>query len=221
MSTSSQHLSLILNDPTDPFKREDFLTNWGKIDQYPGVFICTSTTRPTWTANQAGQLIYETDSRRTLSWNGTTWHAGTPLPLTWTGAISPGVSMSHSQTVKYTIGTVVTRTLAALSVSMVVEGRDNTGPNFGTSPLGMTVYPLIDNTNASIQTGAAGFYSQWTEQAPGAGFNDYRLMPVLGAKVVPAGSHTIGVQVTTSLGSNGGAFMAASYIATQVNTTDV
>lgn len=219
MSTSSQHLGLILNDESDPFLRTDFTANWNKIDQYPGVFICTSSTLPAWTANQAGQSVYLTDSRRTLHWDGATWHAGTDLSPSWTGSISPGVSMTHNQTVKYTIGTVVTRTPATLMVTMVAEGRQNNGPSAG-SPLGLSVYPLIDNANASTNTGAGAFYSQW-DTSLGGGFNDYRSIPVIGVKAVAAGSHPIGIQVTTSLGSNGGAFIQASFVATLVNTTDV
>lgn len=55
----------------------------------PGV--CTSTTRPTNPFN--GQVIYETDSKQTLVWQGTTWvmltDADTP----------PGLQLVKSQTV--------------------------------------------------------------------------------------------------------------------------
>lgn len=221
MSTLSQHLGLILNDPSDPFKRTDQVGNWQKLDQYPGTFICTSTTRPSWAAAQAGLSIYETDTRRTVKWTGSAWHEGQTASPTWTGSIAPAVSLATNQTVTYTIGTLTTLRAATLEVKLIVEGRQNRFPNQGTSALGFTVYPLIDGANASINTSAQGFYSQWTETSSSGSYNDYRQIPALGLKSVAAGSHSVGVKVVSSIGANGGALMLACYSASLVNTSDV
>jgi hypothetical protein len=75
VSTRSDILQLILNasDGSDPFLLSDFLTNWGILDSSPGVFICTSSTHPSWGTDQAGRLVFETDTLDFLGWNGTTF----------------------------------------------------------------------------------------------------------------------------------------------------
>lgn len=45
--------------------------NWGQLDGTLGCVHCTSTTRPASPKNR--QIIYETDTGRTWSWNGTAW----------------------------------------------------------------------------------------------------------------------------------------------------
>ena len=71
----STRLGLIRNDGTDAFKRTDFIANWDKLDNNPGVFPCTAipNTRPAWGLAQKGQTILETDTNRHLVWTGSTW----------------------------------------------------------------------------------------------------------------------------------------------------
>jgi hypothetical protein len=61
---------LRLNNPgvNDPFSVTDLSENWSLLDAHPGVYICTSSTRPTWGEDQDGQLIYETDSSLYWYW---------------------------------------------------------------------------------------------------------------------------------------------------------
>ncbi len=75
MSTTSPILGLTLpaSDGSDQFSLALFLTDFGIIDASPGVFICTSGTRPTWDSGQAGRLIYEKDYGRLLEWNGSSF----------------------------------------------------------------------------------------------------------------------------------------------------
>jgi hypothetical protein len=70
MSTKSQHLNLNVPTGADAFRTEDLADNWGKLDQYPGTFICTSLTRPTWGSAQAGMRIWETDTNLEWRFNG-------------------------------------------------------------------------------------------------------------------------------------------------------
>ncbi len=51
----------------------DLNNNLDKIDDNLGTFQCTSGTRPTGSNRFVGQLIFETDTTRTLRWDGTTW----------------------------------------------------------------------------------------------------------------------------------------------------
>lgn len=45
--------------------------NWDKVDAALGIFLCTSTTRPS--SPGTGQQIYETDSGFGYVWNGSAW----------------------------------------------------------------------------------------------------------------------------------------------------
>lgn len=73
MATYSTYLGLKLNALSDSFLLSDFVNNWTILDGSPGVFICTSSTRPTWTAQQAGRLIFMTDYEQLSFWNGSAW----------------------------------------------------------------------------------------------------------------------------------------------------
>lgn len=71
MTSPSQKLRLALPTQTDPFSTSDIKKNWEAIDAAPGSYICTSSTRPTWTAAQAGRKIIETNTELEWMWNGT------------------------------------------------------------------------------------------------------------------------------------------------------
>ena len=69
MPTSSDKLGLSKPLTTDPFDTATIAANWQIVDDHPGVFICTSGTRPTWGANQDGMFIFETDSGLAYRWD--------------------------------------------------------------------------------------------------------------------------------------------------------
>lgn len=73
MATYSTVLGLKLNQLSDPFELSDFVANWDIIDASPGAFICTSVSRPSWGASQAGRLIFMTDLKQLSYWTGTAW----------------------------------------------------------------------------------------------------------------------------------------------------
>jgi hypothetical protein len=73
MTTLTTRLALIKPTTADHFSTADLAANWDKIDQYAGVFKCTSFTRPVWGANQAGLTIYETDTDLEWRWTGSQW----------------------------------------------------------------------------------------------------------------------------------------------------
>ncbi len=73
MATTSPVLGLKLNDLSDPFQLSDFTGNWGILDASPGVFTCTSTTRPSWASPQAGRLIFMKDLKQLSYWDGSAW----------------------------------------------------------------------------------------------------------------------------------------------------
>jgi hypothetical protein len=73
VATYSTVLGLKLNQLSDPFELSDFTANWGILDASPGTFICTSVSRPSWGAAQAGRLIFMTDLKQLSYWTGTGW----------------------------------------------------------------------------------------------------------------------------------------------------
>lgn len=71
MPTPSARLGLSKPLVGDPFDTQELADNWQLVDDHPGIFICTSGTRPgTWGANHEGMLIWETDTDLTWRWNG-------------------------------------------------------------------------------------------------------------------------------------------------------
>jgi hypothetical protein len=73
VATYSTVLGLKVNQLSDPFELSDFVGNWDILDASPGIFICTSVSRPSWGTAQAGRLIFMTDLKQTSYWTGTGW----------------------------------------------------------------------------------------------------------------------------------------------------
>lgn len=70
MSTTTDKLGLKKPAGTDPFLLTDFNSNTDLIDRAPGVYYCTSSTRPSWSSPQAGRMIVETDTKKMFIWPG-------------------------------------------------------------------------------------------------------------------------------------------------------
>jgi len=81
MPTPSRYLGLAVPSTVDDFNTADIAQNWEKLDKAPGTHICTSSTRPTWGASQAGRRIYETDTDLEWKWTGTAWTRSAPVGL--------------------------------------------------------------------------------------------------------------------------------------------
>lgn len=100
MATQTKHLKLVKPNQSSQFKTADIAENWEKIDRAPGRFICTSTSRPSLAANQAGMGIYETDTRLGWVWNGSAWDREAPVGLlrTTSGSWAHGTRTTDFQT---------------------------------------------------------------------------------------------------------------------------
>lgn len=120
MTTLSARLGLKRHTTADDFHIADYFGNWGILDQYPGQFVCTSVTRPTWASAQAGQSIYETDTELVWRWNGTAW-----VRPTGKGFLARAVVTSDvvNTTSTYATGVTVNATVPAGSrrVQVTVE----------------------------------------------------------------------------------------------------
>lgn len=93
MVSTSARLGLRVPDTTDPFLTSDFQTNWAKVDNYPGVFTTTSSSRPG--SPWIGQHVYETDTGQTIVWDGVHWGAPVSnLAWVWWAGVSPWLTSS-------------------------------------------------------------------------------------------------------------------------------
>jgi hypothetical protein len=120
VATFSTFLGLKINDDSDPFLLSDFALNWGILDGVPGVFPCTSGSKPSWGAAQAGRTIFMTDFRQFQWWNGSTWLD----PETSVPAIQGGVTLNQAVAKNTSpVNQVVTLTLSrTCSLAIVMSG---------------------------------------------------------------------------------------------------
>lgn len=198
MSTTSQHLGLKIPDGSDPFLRTDFVQNYTTLDSYPGTWICTSTTRPTWGTSQTGMLILETDTRRTMLWSGTAWKEMLTSPAMWYGTLRPYASIGRGTTVTYTVGTFTTHRPGSLLVLGSVEaGMPNT------SFLECNFRTMIDGVESNPDPGYGEYmgtnFPGTTNSSLWSATN-----ATIGVRNISSGSHSIGMRVITN--STGGTF---------------
>ena len=71
MTTLSTRLGLKKSTTADPYRIQEFADNFQRLDDHPGVYVCTSASRPSWGAAHAGMLISETDTGLLWRWDGT------------------------------------------------------------------------------------------------------------------------------------------------------
>lgn len=180
MPTSSPHLSLLKPGTSDPFVTQDIANNWGKIDAAPGTTICTSSTRPTWSTNQTGMEIFETDTGLKWWWTGTAWSRMGPSGLLKTSAGQPAityqssdVSNSDFSTFSIVVSVVnvvvpdgnrplqVVATWKTFTASHEIgigavfrSATANTGTRIGE-------WQMIDDPSGSHQGGAGASYTAW------------------------------------------------------------
>lgn len=217
MSTNSQHMGLKIPDGSDPFLRTDFTQNYNTLDQYPGNWICTSTTRPSWGAGQAGMCITETDTRRTLMWTGSTFREMLYGPAVWWGALRPNATINHSTVVPFTLGTFTVNRPGTL-VAFATTEYNMTTRGFA----GATTRILIDGAVASFDTTIAEYLATgWPDTSTFGTGTWSNTIPTLGVRNISAGTHSIGIQATGSTTSSGTLKLTTSRVlAMFANATD-
>lgn len=217
MSTTSQRMGLKIPDGSDPFLRTDFVNNLNIQDQYPGDWICTSTTRPAWGAGQAGMKIVETDTRRTLLWNGTSFKELLYGPAVWWGALRPNATVSQSTSISFTLGTFTVNRPGTL------VGFATTEYNLTTRGyMGATTRILIDGAVASFDTTIAEFVAtDWPNNSTFGTGTWSTTVPTLGVRNISAGTHSIGIQATgTAIQSATVKIVTSRVLAMFANATD-
>lgn len=120
MPTPTARLGLLKPSTSDAFSTADIAANWAKIDQYPGNYVCTSTTRPSWGSAQQGMSISEADTGLVWRWTGTAFVRASPKGLlTTTGG---GWARGQRTT---TASTTSTTMVVAVSIDNVVVPAGN------------------------------------------------------------------------------------------------
>lgn len=191
MTTKSPKLGLTLPTTIDPFKTADIAANWSTIDGSPGIFPCTSSTRPTWGTAQAGRTIVETDTHRSLQWTGTAWQEPAVAVGEWGFGIDPNATLGPNANATYTLGTInVQRPCIALIIHTV---RAEFRP-FMTQWL--TCNPKVDGSTKLL--GSHGAFLQWADlSAATSTAYDSRSATCFAHATLSPGNHTISSGVAT------------------------
>lgn len=191
MTTTSPKLGLTLPTTTDPFKTADIAANWSKIDGSPGVFPCTSSTRPTWGTAQVGRTIVETDTHRILQWTGTAWQEPAVAVGEWGFSADPNSTLGPNAKATYTLGTInVQRPCTALIIHTI---RAEFRP-FMTQWLSSS--PQIDGVTMLL--GSHGAALQWADlSAATSTAYDSRYASCFAHATLAPGSHTVSCNVLT------------------------
>jgi hypothetical protein len=194
VATFSNNLGLKLNAPTDPFLLSDFIANWNILDANPGIFITTSTSRPSYTSSQAGRLIFLTDLKQFQWWNGTSWITDALYaPPVFHGGVDFGTSMAR--------GTSPTFTCLTFSISRPCSvGIVLTAEYAIAAKQYQEFYQSVVFDGAQVAT---GFREHTILSAENINHPAYgALQSVCAIQTVAAGTHTVGalvqVQSTTS-----------------------
>jgi hypothetical protein len=193
MSGTTPRLGLKTWDTSDPFLRQDFNDNSGRMDAFPGTFMCTSGSRPTWGAAQSGMRIYETDTRSEKVWTGTAWRETLPMPPLWSGYVAPSVSMGHDTHVYYKLATFTVNRPGTLRVDLTVTIQIQ-------SLYTMNVHfrPQVDGNDCSVGAGSASFMRAEQVHTSGSGWSRQWTVPVQGLRNVGVGSHNFGLHLFTT-----------------------
>jgi hypothetical protein len=163
MPTPSTKLGINIFSTADQFSTAQYNANWQALDNQPGIFVCTSTTRPTWGANQNGMRIVETDTSLTWLWNGTTWIRtwpwGTLQRVTRTTNV--GTTSTWTPPGTGTLATALTTTVhppnGNRTLMVVVELPEVSNPS------GLSY--IVIQRDATILTS----FPVWTQQQTGSG----------------------------------------------------
>jgi hypothetical protein len=189
VATFSTILGLKLNDPTDPFQLSDFTANWELLDASPGIYICSSTTRPNWGPNQAGRFIFMNDLKCTSYWDGTGWNDELQAAPLFANGHYLNQSCGQGSTTNINTLTFTTSRPSAIAVFMIgIYNWVNTlDQDWWQSIMFDGVKQIMGNFRE--QGRAAG---DRTDNGHTAGM-DIPSMALIPS--VAAGSHTIGIEV--------------------------
>jgi hypothetical protein len=192
VATYSTVLGLKLNGESDPFQLSDFIQNWGILDASPGIFICTSTSRPTWTSAQAGRLIFMSDQKQLSFWNGSTWNDLRDSAPIFAGGTYINSYVNPGTTAGFSVLTLTTPRPSALAI--IMSGMYNCN-NLDTQGCGQVI------TFDGVQQQMGGYAESVRFASTPGNSGDYLGIGATSLAVIPsvsAGQHKIGVSVTVN-----------------------
>jgi hypothetical protein len=182
----------------DPFLRQDFVDNFDILEAFPGHFVCTSTTRPSWDAAKTGMKIVETDTLRTLVFDGTTFVPTQDYGRAATVDTFPSQMLGKGVAATFTLGSVTLTRPASLGVLMVARVRQEANIKQA-----ITITPWIDGTSCNF--GYSNVYRFADYGASETSGNTEVMFPLLGFRTgVAAGSHSIQARAEVATLSNNG-----------------
>jgi hypothetical protein len=198
VATFSTYLGLKLNGASDPFLLSDFVGNWTILDGSPGVYVCTSSSRPAWTAAQAGRLIFMTDYKCLSYWDGAAWQDARSAAPVFAAGVYLNANIAKGTTANYTVINLTCPRTCSLAIA--VTGTYLCAAN-ANQDLWQRV--LIDGVGATGNQ-LGGYREQLrftaTTGAPGnAGMCATSFQVYSG---VTPGAHTIGLAVDAGTASN-------------------
>src|SRR5690606_6648465 len=189
MSTLTPRLGLKRPDGTDPLLTQDFVDNHNKPDAAPGVHVCTSSTRPSWGAAQAGRTIFLTDYKCFQWWDGSAWQFERAAAGMFAGGALFEATLSKNAVVTYNLLNFTTPRPCNLAVWLnMTFGCD--------SRLSQSIFgPIVCDGGGSLRGGYSHSLRS-TGHSADTRANAYMTMTLLGMVSVSAGSHTLGGKVT-------------------------
>lgn len=198
MSDTSNKLGLMLPTQVDPFSTADVRSNFEKIDAAPGTHICTSSTRPSWTASQAGRKVYETDTGLEWVWDGAAFRRthGSGLLHNNTGAWAvagsgPGSSASTTYVAQLALSSVgIPAGGRPIQIIARVNAVDSNPPNYVHVAI---AYGVTNNTGI--------IWEHRTGASPSTRYGSGDEFSVLYVDGLTAGYHTFSFQFRALAGS--------------------
>jgi hypothetical protein len=177
--------------------------NQMRVNERIGHIVCTSGTRPS--APDEGSMVYETDTKRMLIWNGAAWRivadtdaaVGTPLQIVHT-TNSTSTTNGGAGT-SYSIYAAMTTSITTLGSSRVLVNGNVGSMQPGTANSMAVVKCDYDNASTDPAVGTnlvAGTSCEWSHN----GF-DLKNAPFSGlTPVLAAGTYTFRVKVRSLQG---------------------
>lgn len=196
MATYSTFLGLKLNSATDPFLLSDFIGNWTILDGSPGVYVCTSSSRPSWTAAQAGRLIFMTDWKCLSYWSGSAWLDCRDAAPVFSAGVYLSASVAKGTTGSWTIISLTCPRTCALAIAV-------TGTYLVAANANQDVWQRVLVDGAGSTANQLGGYREQLRFIANAGVSDNAGMTATSLQVVTGitpGTHTIGV--AADIGAN-------------------
>lgn len=189
MASFSSVLGLKLNAPSDPFLLSDFIGNFEILDGAPGAFICTSLTRPSWGASQAGRTIFMTDLKYESYWDGSAWQDMRQAAPVFFGGVYLSTSLARNTSPTFTVLTFTTSRPCAMMCQIIATYQCN---NQNSQDAFQSI--LFDGTKSTV----GGYREQIrfegnSSDAGGAAGQVCTSMTIIPS--VTAAQHQIGIQV--------------------------